>query len=523
MDFRDFLKSRFEWLQAGEVKSPVSSISAHSERVKPGGLFIALKGRRSDGHEYLSQAVQRGAGVLLVEDPQKIPTQFKGMALKYNRAEAFLPLILNKFYDFPSRKLLLFAVTGSNGKTSFCYLLEWILQAAGLPTGLIGTVEQRFKHLRRPSSLTTPEPTELFERIDEFVRLGAKALVMEVSSIALDQNRTKGLDFDSTVWTNLSQDHLDYHQNMEDYFQAKASFFTERESGIETGVKTGKQTSAEIEREIGKESGTEPINGKKAPFRLINGDDEYGRRLIKNLKGKCWAYGQSQHLDICFKIKNLSSSHSLFDLKSPFGKGEFLLPLPGLYNVYNAVASLACALQKGFSIETCAAALKSFPGLPGRLQKVSPPEAVFKLFVDYAHSPSALSSVLQTLKQQTKNRLMVVFGCGGDRDRGKRAWMTAEALQIADLVFLTTDNPRFEDPLQIIEDGMKNVSARDRKRITVELDRKSAIQAAIQAAQPGDIVLIAGKGHEKVQIIGAQKLPFSDIEVARQALLKQKL
>ncbi len=487
MSFIKFLFNNYEAVKQAEI-GPLSSVCAHSGKVKDSSLFIALKGKKTDGHNYLKQAIGKGASALLVEKTDQIPSDFKGIVLKYQNKLRNLHEILNQFYNFPAKRLFAVGVTGTNGKTSVCCLLERCFQFCGWPAGVMGTVDQHFNQHSWPAVLTTPEPAEIFERLNDFVRLEAKAVIMEASSHALDQNRLRGIDFNGLVFTNLTQDHLDYHGSMENYFRAKAKLFTQMEDGT-----------------------------NKSCFCLVNQDDEYGQRLKKMTQIPCWTYGADSASDFCFKIKSRAGFGSAVELKTPYGLYEFFLPLAGDYNVYNAVSALACALLTGFKGKDCLQALKGFPGAPGRLEKAPAKNLPFDIFIDYAHTPSALSCVLQALKNQGKN-VILVFGCGGDRDQEKRPAMAGIALKFSDRIFLTTDNPRFEEPEQIARQALKQLSAKDRARITVELDRKEAIKKAIQSANSGDLILIAGKGHERFQLIKNKKIPFCDREIALDCL-----
>ena len=493
MGFIHFLLDHCEVIKSAKIK-PISLICNHSDKVKKSSLFIALRGQKSDGHNYLKQAIKKGASALLVEKTNNMPSDFKGLVLKHPDTSQLLPKILNEFYHFPSEKLFTIGVTGTNGKTSFSYLLEHILKNCGWPTALIGTVDQHFNATQWPSSLTTPDPVDLFQRLNDFVQLGAKSAVMEVSSIALDQNRTKGIDFKALVFTNLSQDHLDYHKNMDHYFQAKTKFFLQAYN-----------------------------SKKKNSFCLINQDDEYGKKLKNLIRSPCYTYGNTSQSDFYFKIKNQDSLSSLFELKTPSHSHDFFLPLTGDYNVYNAVAALSCAMLIGFKAKACAKALKTFPGIPGRLQKVLANKTLpFDIFIDYAHTPSALTCVLQTLKTQDQ-RILIVFGCGGDRDPGKRSPMMKAILNFSDQIVFTTDNPRFENPQHIVEQSLIHLSKKEKEKIHIELDRKEAIKKAIQLANQGDVILIAGKGHENFQLIKGKKNPFSDNQAALDCLKELKL
>jgi len=287
------------------------------------------------------------------------------------------------------------------------------------------------------------------------------------------------------IFTNLSQDHLDYHVNMESYFQSKKKMFH--------------------------------LPRSKNSFCLLNYDDQYAMRLRAEIKGPCWTYGQEKGADFRFKIKDSSQSGTVFELQKSSSCYEFHLPFRGDYNVYNAVAALSCSLLTGFNEKDCAKALRTFPGVPGRLESVRQGLQDFEVLIDYAHTPKALSAVLQNLKP-TASRIKLVVGCGGDRDKDKRSQMADVALQFADQIFWTNDNPRFEDPQQIVKEALNHLNEGERKKITVELDRKKAIQKAIQSAHKGDLVLIAGKGHEQFQIVRDKKFPFCDREIALQFL-----
>lgn len=491
MRFFSYLLNHYEKLQEASV-SEISSVCTHSDNVAENSLFVALKGGEFDGHDFLKSAVSKGASVLLVEEEDKVPSGFKGLIFKY-KGDPGLSGLLNEFYNFPAEKLFTVGVTGTNGKSSFCYLLEHLFKHCGWETGVIGTVDQHFKEQKWTSRLTTPNPSELFGRLKDFVDLSAKAVIMELSSHALDQNRVEGIGFNALVFTNLSQDHLDYHGDMESYFQAKKKIFTNS------------------------------LRSKnKNLFCLINQDDEWGRKIGKEGGKNFFSYGQSPDSDFCFEILKRTPLSSVFELKGSFGKKSFHLPLPGDYSVYNAVSALSCALLTGFSADSLSKALKSFPGIPGRLEKVdSGGDFLFEVLVDYAHTPQALSVVLSTLKERGEN-ILLVFGCGGDRDKDKRPLMTKEALKFSSKVFFTSDNPRFEEPEKIAKEALEFLSKKERALVTVELNRKEAIKKAISQAQPGDIVLIAGKGHEPFQLVKGKKLPFSDYEVALKCLKEKK-
>jgi len=489
MNFKDFLFRSYTVWQKPPKNFDISSVCSHSSKVRKDSLFIALKGKNTDGHRYLKSVTERGASALLVEESDSIPPQFKGLVLLYK--EPFLSRLLNEFYDFPSEKLFTVGITGTNGKTSFCRLLWHLFESCGWPSAVMGTLGHHFKDKTWPALLTTPGPSELFERLSDFVRLSARALAMEVSSIAVDQNRVAGVDFNALVFSNLSQDHLDYHQTIEKYFLAKQKLFIQAE-----------------------------LNPQKNLFYLLNQDDIYSHKIKKVLKKPCWTFGKSDRADFRFKIKTEERDKTVFELQSPGQKTEFYSPLKGEHNVYNAVSAIACVVLTGFKMEDCQKALADFPGIPSRLEKL-PCGYRFEVFIDYAHSPQALSFVLKTLRKEY-GFLILVFGCGGDRDKQKRAPMMKIALEYADHIFLTTDNPRYEDPEKITQDMLKGQAMTG--QVTEELDRAEAVKKALELAelQAGGkknvCVLIAGKGHETFQIIKGKKIPFSDKQIALKLL-----
>ena len=491
MNFQDFLfqtyqqqAQRSRW--QGNLR--ISSLCSHSSEVKKDSLFLALEGRESDGHQYLESAIQKGASALLVKEGTWLPPDFKGLVLIYKKEELFLSQLLNQFYDFPSDKLFTVGITGTNGKTSFCYLLQHFFEACGWPTALMGTLGHKFGDKTWPSVLTTPSACELFERLSDFVRLEARALTMELSSIAIDQKRMEGVGFNALVFSNLSQDHLDYHQSMENYFLAKQKLFLSAEK-----------------------------SSQKNLFYLLNHDDIYSHKIKTILKKPSWTFGKSQQADFKFQIKKACKEKTLFELQTPSAKTEFSSPLKGEHNVYNVVSAIACAFLTGFKLEDCQKALYDFKGIPGRLERLKSQQD-FEVFIDYAHTTQALSFALKTLKKESSD-LSVVFGCGGDRDTQKRSPMMRVALDLADKIFLTTDNPRNEDPEKIIQDMLQGVSKEQREaKVIEELDRSEAIKKALTSAQKGTCVLIAGKGHEAFQIIKGKKYPFSDKQVALKIL-----
>lgn len=465
----------------------ISSICTDSRKVIPGSVFVALKGQKTDGHYYLESAIKKGAQVLVVEDTKQLKDKdFRGMICVVPGTHDILPVLLNEFYDSPSEKMFCVGVTGTNGKTTVSNMLSFLFSHCGWRTGLIGTIHNQFGEWSRQSVLTTPDSAELYGLLDRFYRGGAQAVIMEVSSIGLDQQRVRGLDFNLGVFTNLSEDHLDYHFDMSTYFQAKKKLFEISRSSVE----------------------------KNHFLTVLNLDDPYGVTLAREVQSPYISYGK-KGARFSWEILSGDLSGTLFELRFDKKRIEVYLPMPGSYNVSNAVAALCCVYAAGFPVEKAVRALKCFPGVPGRMQKVCP-DCLPLVFVDYAHTPKALEAILFFLKQSKgeNSQLVTVFGCGGQRDHEKRPLMAQVVERFSDKVFLTSDNPRGENPLNIISDCIKGVG--DKKKFIVELDRKRAIRQALEQSQKTDIILIAGKGHEREQVVGVDRRPFDDVEVVKE-------
>jgi UDP-N-acetylmuramoyl-L-alanyl-D-glutamate--2,6-diaminopimelate ligase len=378
-------------------------------------------------------------------------------------------------------------VTGTNGKTTTAFMVKAILEAAGLDAGLIGTVQYQIGQRIIPASRTTPESVEIQEMMSQMLRAGCGGVSMEVSSHALDQHRVAGVDFDVAVFTNLSRDHLDYHGTMEDYFEAKAKLFQM------LGAK------------------------RKSGRAVVNADNEYGRRLIARLGGESAVvtYGVSTDATIKAQDVRVSADGTYFVVRTPQGNRPIALPLIGRYNVSNALAAIGATLSLGISLQSIERGLTTMRPVPGRLECVNVPTESH-VYIDYAHTEDALRNVLMTVSELTKNRLIVVFGCGGDRDTGKRARMGEAACELADFSILTSDNPRTEDPRAIIGQIEEGYPVGTQSRYYVIADRREAIERALDLAQAGDSVLIAGKGHETYQEFADSVVPFSDRQVVKE-------
>jgi len=395
--------------------------------------------------------------------------------------------VATRFYDFPSRELLLIGITGTNGKTTVSYLCEAVLQAAGHTTGVIGTIDYRCGGIRKEATRTTPEASDLQALLRWMRDQGADGVVIEVSSHSLALSRVEGCAFDVAIFTNLTQDHLDFHGTMDQYFEAKARLFPM--------VKARKGTA------------------------VINLDDPAGKRLRDLTKTAVLTYGLSREADLSAEAATYGLEGIHARISTPWGGGEIRSPLLGRHNLYNLLAATGAGLALNLPLERILEGLASLQRVPGRLERVECGQP-FTVVVDYAHTPDALERVLRTVRDLAAGRLIVLFGCGGDRDRGKRPLMGVAAARLADQLFLTSDNPRSEAPEAILEEiatGVRRVPGA-MTRVTVLVDRREAIEAALQKAQPGDFVLLAGKGHETIQIIGERKVPFDDREVARAVL-----
>jgi UDP-N-acetylmuramoyl-L-alanyl-D-glutamate--2,6-diaminopimelate ligase len=470
----------------------VTGLFQDARKVIQGSVFVAIKGLKSDGHDFLSDAMNKGATALVVQDKSKVPAQFTGFVLQVPDTRQALDILASRFYWDPAQELFCVGVTGTNGKTSTTYLIESLLNAGGHKTAVMGTVNHHLLEHVWASEMTTPEPIALQKRLREFRSLGATAVAMEVSSHALEQKRADSVAFNAAVFTNLTRDHLDYHGTMENYFESKQKLFTDL---------------------LGK-------TNKFPSFAIVNVGDKFGRRLMVAGNSEILTYGPKD-ADLTYKIEEVDFASTKFSLAAPWSKDEIVLPMCGPHNVQNAVAALAVGAAAGVPWKILVEALKRFTGVPGRLQIV--PDHSRHVMVDYAHSPDALENVLTALQKvrQTKksdNKIWVVFGCGGDRDKGKRPVMGQIAVKYADQVVVTSDNPRTENPGSIINDILEGISSSEREKVLVIQDRAQAIRESLSTSKPGDVILIAGKGHEDYQIIGTEKFPFSDFEVAAKVL-----
>ena len=478
----------------GDMHVPVALLTDDSRQIKPGTLFVAVKGERLDGHAYVRQAVATGAAALIVQDPSVVPDETVPTVGVRDSRRA-LGLLAARLLDDPSTHLRMIGVTGTNGKTTTTYLCKAVLESAKRRVGLIGTVAYEIGSERIDASHTTPGAVELQQLLARMVRGGLDAVAMEVSSHALAMDRTSGCEYDTAVFTNLTQDHLDYHQTMEHYFQAKLRLFT----GLATpGSKPGPKRA------------------------IVNVDDPWALRIKQACHVPVWTYSLREASDIQAHDVRLSVDGTSFRVVTPSGNGQIQSRLVGEHNVYNVLAAIGVGLSEGLSLDAIREGIHTVQNVPGRFERVEAGQS-FTIVVDYAHTEDALVRLLAAAQALKTGRIITVFGCGGDRDRGKRPKMGRAATERSDVVILTSDNPRTEDPLSIlkeVEAGVRDALQASRARYEMIPDRRTAIEAAIREAKRGDMVLIAGKGHEDYQIIGKQKFHFDDREVAREAVGK---
>ena len=463
----------------------ISEIAYDSRRVKPGSLFVAIRGEKTDGNNFVPDAVARGAVAILSEQPRlgTLPSGFPWVQV--SDARKVLAISGANYYERPAEVLKLIGVTGTNGKTTTSYLVDSILRAAGCKVGLLGTIGYRLVQETLPAPNTTPESLDLQRFLAEIVRAGGTHAVLEASSHALALDRLWGCPFAVAIFTNLTRDHLDYHKTLEDYFAAKRRLFE--------GA------------------------GAPAPAAgVINRDDEYGRQL-SGLAARTLTYGLEPGADVTTRKPSLSLSGLEFVAETPDGKIEARSKLVGRPNVYNILAAIGAGVALHLSREVIAAGIHQLSAVPGRFERIEEGQP-FLVVVDYAHTDDALRNLLATARElNPAGRIITLFGCGGDRDRTKRPLMGEAAGRVSDIVVLTSDNPRSEDPLLIINDAIVGLQ-RTKAKLVVEPDRQKAVEAALDVARAGDIVLLAGKGHETVQVLRDRSIEFDDREVARRIL-----
>jgi UDP-N-acetylmuramoyl-L-alanyl-D-glutamate--2,6-diaminopimelate ligase len=465
-------------------------VTFDSRQVGRGWIFVALRGLKADGTEFAPQAIERGAAAIVAE---RAPTASVDVPwVIVGDARFALAILSAEFYEHPSRRMQVVGITGTNGKTTTSYVLSAIFEAAGIRCGLMGTVTYRIGDREVEATRTTPEAPEVQRMLRQMADEGCGACVMEVSSHALALRRVDGISFAAGVFTNLTRDHLDFHADMEDYFVAKRRLFE--------------------------------LLPADAPA-IVNLDDPRGSSLL-NVARRTVTYAINRPADVTPGPLSFTLEGLVFDVRTPQGVVRVRSRLVGRPNVYNILAAVATASTLGIPLDAIERGLAQLAGVPGRFELASTPEDDITVVVDYAHTDDALRNLLETARPLAGRRLLTVFGCGGDRDRSKRPLMGMVAARLSDVVVITSDNPRSEDPVRIIDEARRGAEAEARSGATELLtivDRRDAIQEAVRRAQPGDVVLIAGKGHEKYQEIGGRVLPFDDVAVAREALAARRV
>ncbi len=468
-------------LAADLGKLVVRGLEYDSRRVEPGFLFFAFPGARADGRQFAQQALAKGAIGTVSE--LAAPDGFDGAWIQVEHGRQALALAARNFYGDPARRLGLTGVTGTNGKTTTTFLIDAVLRAAGLTTALVGTIEYRMAGEVRPAVNTTPESLDLYRMFDELIRAGGTHATMEVSSHALALGRVYGVTFHTAVFTNLTRDHLDFHHTMDEYFAAKRLLFA-------------------------------PEGAPAPKWAVINSDDPKAQEI--SAAANMLRYGFAQGADLRASSLEMNFGGLRFTVQQGRERVQLTSPLVGKFNAYNILAACGTALSYGLDWSVIARAIANSPRVPGRFERVEQGQP-FLVIVDYAHTDDALRNVISVARELRPKRVITLFGCGGDRDRAKRPLMAQAAAELSDFVVLTSDNPRSEDPLAIMNDALVGLRRFDTPH-TLEPDRTKAIRSAMQEARPGDIVILAGKGHETYQVLKDRTIHFDDREVARDVL-----
>ena len=471
--------------QSGDLNTEIAGIAYDSREVKSGYLFVAISGFETDGHQYISEAIANGAEAVIVE---KEVTELNLPTIEVDNSRTALAQVSAKFYDYPAQDLTVIGVTGTNGKTTTTYLIEGILNNLGLETGLVGTIKNKVGPKEQSASRTTPESLDLQQMFSEMIADGVTHVVMEASSHALALDRVLGVDFDRKVFTNLSRDHLDFHKNFEDYLAAKLKLFTS--------------------------------NDKPS---IINVDDARADKICSQIAGEIITYGIENPADLEAENINVTAKGVHYDLLTAVDNLEIDLNLTGRFNVYNSLAAIATVASLDFALSDIKDGLEKISGVPGRFELIDQRQD-YGVIVDYAHTPDGMENVLHTAHECSTGDVIVVFGCGGDRDRKKSSMMGQLGVNEADFAVVTSDNPRSENPADIIaeiEAGIKELDRDASSEYMIIEDRGEAITAAVNRAQAGDVVLIIGKGHETYQDFGDRVIDFDDRKQAKEAISNQ--
>lgn len=502
MKLREILEGEMEKLHKLNGTEDILDVSCDSKRVKEGSLFFAMKGIKQDGYRFIPEAIHSGAVAGVVEELRN--DEYPQVVVK-NIRKAYA-VACSRIFDDPSKRLTVIGITGTNGKTTITYMIESVMNKAGIPVGVIGTTGYRYGDKIIPAELTTPDAKVLNELMNEMVNRGVRVLVMEVSSHALDLGRVWGIHFDVGIFTNLTRDHLDFHGTIENYFQAKRKLF----------------------------SLYLPASQKKKLFAIINNDDQFGRKIDVDNNITKITFGIKEKSDAMGENIILKDNYSEFIIRIREKKFPLRINFIGKHNVYNALSAFSACFALGINPEIIIDGIEELRCVPGRLEPVENDKGI-RVLVDYAHTPDALENVILSLKDTIRGRLITIFGCGGDRDRGKRPLMGEISGTHSDITIITSDNPRTEEPEAIIRDIEQGIIRTGIIRFdpegevpekvrgyTTVTDRKKAIEMGLKIAKKGDTVLIAGKGHEDYQIIGTRKVHFSDKEIVRDFFLRKR-
>ncbi|AOR23945.1 UDP-N-acetylmuramoyl-L-alanyl-D-glutamate--2,6-diaminopimelate ligase [Clostridium taeniosporum] len=481
MNLKDILKGLDYNLLQGSLDNEISSINYDSRKVEKGDIFVCIKGYATDGHKYIQKAIENGASVIIIQDNVKIIDKNVSI-IKVKDTRKTLALMGINYYDNPSQKMKIIGITGTNGKTTTAFMIKSILEASGKKVGLIGTIANYIGNEKLHTERTTPESLELQELFSNMVNKGVEYCVMEVSSHSLELDRVYGVDFEIGIFTNLTRDHLDFHKTFENYYNSKFKLF------------------------------------KRSNIRIINSDDDYGKQVIKDLnklKAKN-IYDYSIKKESNFKAFDEKMGSKNISFKVNLEKEEeFILSIPGEYNIYNALSAIGACYKLNISMEFIKEGINKVI-VPGRCERTATEyNLIYDIIIDYAHTPDGLKNILETARGFTKGRLIAIFGCGGDRDKVKRPQMGKIGTEIADMAIITSDNPRSEEPIKIIEDILVGI---EKDNYEVIENRKEAIKRAIDIAKENDVIVIAGKGHETYQILKDKTIHFDEREVVKQIL-----
>jgi UDP-N-acetylmuramoyl-L-alanyl-D-glutamate--2,6-diaminopimelate ligase len=477
------LKTLFNNIEAGLPAEAadliIREIQYDSRKIQSGDLFVAVRGFKTDGHQYLRDVQAKDAAAAVVEEKDE---QLKIPQIVVKNCRETLPLLAYNYYELDSLNLKIIGITGTNGKTTASYLLRSIMEAAQLPAGVVGTIAYTYGATQKRAPNTTPESLDLYRMLSEMEENGLKSCVMEVSSHALSLNRVDGLKFDAALFTNLGRDHMDFYDSVEDYFSAKAKLF---------------------------------YQVKKDGAAVINYDDPYGQRLMEMIEGRAVTYGLNKEAQVTVLEKSMDIRGTKLLVRTSENSFEVRSKLIGEFNIYNILSAIAAAYAMDIPKEAIISGIGALEMVPGRMQSFEIKPGVLAI-IDYAHAPEALKNALMTVREITEKRLIVVFGAGGDRDRGKRPLMGQIAEELADVAIVTSDNPRTEDPQAIINDVLSGMKLPEKRKVMA--DRRQAIAEAVKMAQQGDVVLVAGKGHESYQEINGVRRDFNEEKIIRESL-----